>query len=283
MRNYKHMKGIKMIKKHLFTLLFVALGSYLFLGAAKSNVTTNSYDLKILQEKTFPIDPGKQLKVKTPTGDVEVTYWDESKVHIKILGDDDAEQRMSFEFNNDEDLVEIIADKSSSLTSWFSGIRLKYEIKVPAKFNVDVSTSGGDIKLGGVSGMAKLNTSGGDIWADRVEGNLDVSTSGGDISLICGGTEIVAHTSGGDINLKYFGPNLGIDLSTSGGDIQVELPSDFDASMELSTSGGDVSCNLTMNNATKLSGHKIVADLNNGGMEFNAHTSGGDIDVRKSN
>jgi len=270
-----------MIKKHLLTLLFVTLISYLFLGAANSNLTTFSFDLKILQEKTFSINPGKQLKVKTPTGDVEVTYWNESKVYIKILGDDDAEERMSFEFNNDDNLVEIIADKNSSLSSWFSGIRLKYEIKVPAKFNVDVSTSGGDIKLGGVNGTAKLHTSGGDVWAERVEGNLDVSTSGGDISLICGGTEIVAHTSGGDINLDYFGPNLGIDLSTSGGDIQVKLPSDFNASMELSTSGGDVSCNLTMNNTTKLSDHKILADLNNGGMDFSARTSGGDIDVMK--
>ena len=51
--------------------------------------------------------------------------------------------------------------------------------------------------------------------------------------------------------------------------------------MELSTSGGDVSCNLTLNNASKLSEHKIVADLNNGGNEFYAHTSGGDIDVLK--
>ena len=270
-----------MVNKHLFALLFVTLFSYLFLGAASSGAITYADDLKVLHEKTFPIDPGKQLKVKTPTGDIEVTYWDESKVYIKILGDDDAEERIHFEFNNDDNLVEIIADKDGSLFSWFSGINLKYEIKVPAQFNVDVSTSGGDIKLGGVNGTAKLHTSGGDIWAERVEGNLDVSTSGGDISLICGGTEIVAHTSGGDIDLDYFGPNVGIDLSTSGGDIEVKLPSDFDASMELSTSGGDVSCNLTINNATKLSGHKIVADLNNGGMDFSAHTSGGDIDVMK--
>jgi len=270
-----------MIKKRFLALLLVALVSYLFLGAANLSVTTYLDDLEVLHEKTFPINPGKQLRVKTPTGDVEVTYWDESKVHIKILGDDDAEERISFKFNNDENLVEIIAEKDGSLFSWFSGIDLKYEIKVPAKFNVDVSTSGGDIKLGGVNGTAKLHTSGGDIWAERVEGNLDVSTSGGDISLVCGGTEIVAHTSGGDIDLDYFGPNLGIDLSTSGGDIEVELPSDFDASMELSTSGGDVSCNLTMNNASKLSERKILADLNNGGKEFSAHTSGGDIDVVK--
>ncbi len=270
-----------MIKKHLLALLIVTLISYLFLGAANLGTTTNADDLKVLHEKTFSINPGKQLKVKTPTGDVEVTYWDESKVYIKILGDEDAQERMHFAFNNNDNLIEIIADKDGSLFSWFSGINLKYEIKVPAKFNVDVSTSGGDIKLGGVNGTAKLHTSGGDIWAERVEGNLDITTSGGDITLICGDTEIVAHTSGGDINLNYIGSNLGIDLSTSGGDIRVELSADFDASMNLSTSGGDVSCNLTLNNATKLSENKIIADLNNGGMDFNAHTSGGDIKVLK--
>ena len=166
-----------MIKKHLLALLIVTLISYLFLGAANLGTTTNADDLKVLHEKTFSINPGKQLKVKTPTGDVEVTYWDESKVYIKILGDEDAQERMHFAFNNNDNLIEIIADKDGSLFSWFSGINLKYEIKVPAKFNVDVSTSGGNIKLGGVNGTAKLHTSGGDIWAERVEGNLDITTS----------------------------------------------------------------------------------------------------------
>lgn len=193
-----------MIKKHMLALLFITLISYLFIGAAYSGASLYIDDLKVLHDKTFPIKPGKQLKVKTTTGDVEVIYWDESKVYIKILGDDDAEERINFEFKNDDNLVEIIAHKDGSLFSWFSGIDLKYEIKVPANFNVDVSTSGGDIKLGGVNGTARLHTS-----------------------------------------------------------------------------GGDVSCNLTLNNATKLSGHKIIADLNNGGINFNAHTSGGDIDVVK--
>ncbi len=80
-----------MIKKHLLALLFVTLISYLFLGAAISSETTYMDDLKVLHEKTFPINPGKYLKVKTLTGDVEVTYWDESKLYIKILGDEDAQ------------------------------------------------------------------------------------------------------------------------------------------------------------------------------------------------
>jgi len=66
-----------MIKKHLLALLIVTLISFSFLGAASSGAITYTDDLKVLHERTFSINPGKQLKVKTPTGDVEVTYWDE--------------------------------------------------------------------------------------------------------------------------------------------------------------------------------------------------------------
>ena len=91
--------------------------------------------------------------------------------------------------------------------------------------------------------------------------------------------KINAETSGGDINLEYEGENKGIDLSTSGGDIDINLPKDFKASMELSTSGGDVSCSLNMSNVKKSSGSRLIGDLNGGGEKLYAHTSGGDITV----
>lgn len=238
-------------------------------------------NLELITEKKFPISPGNDLRIKVSGGDVMITSWDRSEVYIKVLGNDNAKEKLDFIFDNSDSYVSFETESNRSIFDWISGISLKIEVKVPENFNNSIYTSGGDIKLGGVRGSAKLHTSGGDVWVEKVKGNLDVSTSGGDISLICGDTELIAHTSGGDINLSYFGSNLGIDLSTSGGDIQVELPADFNASMELSTSGGDVSCNLTLNNATKLSEHKIIADLNNGGMDFIAHTSGGDIDVLK--
>ncbi|MGD8307779.1 MAG: DUF4097 family beta strand repeat-containing protein, partial [Ignavibacteria bacterium] len=130
----------------------------------------------------------------------------------------------------------------------------------PGRFNTDIHTSGGDIKLAQVEGTIEMQTSGGDVVCNDFLGSLDVSTSGGDIKLNGGNTPIIAHTSGGDITLDHFGVNKGIDLSTS---------------------GGDVGCNITMNNANKLSDLKIVAELNDGGPGLIAHTSGGDIDVRK--
>ena len=82
-----------------------------------------------------------------------------------------------------------------------------------------------------------------------------------------------------DIKLEYEGDNKGIDLSTSGGDIEVKVPKEINASMELSTSGGDVSCSLNMSNVKKISGSRLIGDLNGGGEKLLAHTSGGDISV----
>jgi DUF4097 and DUF4098 domain-containing protein YvlB len=238
-------------------------------------------DYEVILEKRFPISPGNDLKIKVNGGDVIVTMWDKPEVYFKISGNENAKEKLDFKFSGNNSYVELIADSKGSFFNWLNSVSLKVEVKVPRQFNTNLRTSGGDIKLGGVEGNHELKTSGGDIICEKFAGTLDASTSGGDVTLTGSNSPIIAHTSGGDIKLDYSGENMGIDLSTSGGDIFVKLPADFNAAMELSTSGGDVSCNLTLNNATKLSENKLVADLNNGGNDFIAHTSGGDIDVRK--
>ena len=236
-------------------------------------------DLQLIKEKSFNISSGKNLLVEISSGDVKVTYWDKSEVYIKIFGNENAMEKMNFTMEGNEDHVKVIGKRKSSSSSWFSSMDVKVEIKVPAQFNLDISTAGGDIKCGGITGKAELNTSGGDVWADKFSGDLNASTSGGDIFLFCTDTKINAETSGGDVNLEYEGENKGTDLSTSGGDIDIILSKDFAASMELSTSGGDVSCSLNMSNVKKSSGSRLIGDLNGGGEKLYAHTSGGDITV----
>ena len=208
-----------------------------------------------------------------------ITYWDKEEVYVKILGDEDAMEKMNFALEGNDEEVKVTGKKKSSVSSWFSSIDLKVEIKVPSQFNLDVNTAGGDIKCGGITGKAELNTSGGDIWADKFSGNLIGSTSGGDVFIFCRDAKINAETSGGDIKVEYEGENKEIDVSTSGGDIEIKLPKEFKAAMELSTSGGDVSCSLNMSNVKKSSGSRLIGDLNGGGEKLSAHTSGGDITV----
>lgn len=274
-------------------------------------------DLQTIQEKTFSIQPGKNLKVEASSGDVTVTTWDKSEVYIKILGNEKAKDKMEFSFNNNDDEVSVTA-KRGSFINWFSsGIKLRFEIKVPSEFNTNINTSGGDIKAGEIKGNNMLRTSGGDVWIKNTDGVLKISTSGGEINLesnsgdmevstsggnikarefkgnisatTSGGdimmkgsdSKIYAETSGGDVVLEYSGENKGIDVETSGGNIQIKLPADFNATAKMYTSGGEIECELTANNAHKITSSKFEADLNNGGAELIAKTSGGDISVKK--
>lgn len=275
-------------------------------------------DLQTLQEKTFSIQPGKNLKVEASSGDVTVTSWDKSEVYIKILGNDRAKDKMEFNFNNNDDEVSVTAKREGSFFNWFSsGVKLRFEIKVPSEFNTNINTSGGDIMTGEIKGNSMLKTSGGDIWVRNTDGVLKISTSGGEINLesnsgdmevstsggdikarnfkgnisatTSGGdimmkgsdSKIYAETSGGDVVLEYTGENKGIDVETSGGNIQIKLPADFNASAKMYTSGGEIDCELTANNAHKISTTSFDADLNKGGAELIAKTSGGDISVKK--
>jgi DUF4097 and DUF4098 domain-containing protein YvlB len=278
----------------------------------------NGGDLQTLHEKTFQIQPGKNLRVESSSGDVTITSWDKPEVYIKVLGNDKAKEKVDFLFDNTDDEISVIAKKEGSFFNWFSsGIRIRFEIKVPAEFNNNISTAGGDIMIGEIRGNNRLKTSGGDVWvkntdgvlkvttsggeinldsnsgdmnvstsggnikARNFKGDLSASTSGGDVYLTGSDSKIFAETSGGDIVLEYTGENKGIDLETSGGDIQMKLPSDFNASANLHTSGGDIECNLTANNAKRISSTRFEADLNNGGAELVAKTSGGDITIKK--
>jgi hypothetical protein len=273
-------------------------------------------ELQVLYEKTYSISPGKALRLEGSSGDITLTTWDKHEVYVKIMGNDRAKERIDFTFDHNKDIVEIIA-KNKSFWNSGSGIRMRFEVKVPSDFNPEVYTSGGDIKVAGVSGKVSAKTSGGDIAAKFIKGHLRISTSGGDINLedtkgrtyaeTSGGNieaskftgtlkvstsggdirldgdnaDIDASTSGGNVSLKYSGENKGINLSSSGGDINVYVPADFNASAYLSTSGGSVECNLPANNIQKISSSKFEADLNNGGKELVAKTSGGSVSVYK--
>jgi Toastrack DUF4097 len=300
------MKNIRIYLITLVTLLFVT-GTF-----------AASY-LKVLYEKTYHISPGKELKVDASMGDVIISTWDKDAVYIKVLGNEKAEDKVDFNFDANEDRVEVSAKKEGGFFNWFgfNGISLRFEIKVPKNFNNRIYTSGGDIKLSDVTGKTHLKTSGGDLLiknttgdlkastsggdiildqnkgdisittsggdidARNFDGNLYASTSGGDVSLKGTNSKIHAETSGGDIDLQYWGTNKGIDLSTSGGDIHIKLPVDFSASVKLVTSGGEVSTDIGVNNVRKMSSHKLEGELNKGGSPLNATTSGGDIIVRK--
>lgn len=302
------MKNYKKLNMNLTLLCFVLA---FFLA---SNFLAK--DLELLKEKSFVVKAGQKLKVKTDVGDIIIKTWNNNEVLVKIYGDNNAKRKMEFSFDQDEHGVGVFGEKEGGkLFSWFRSIDLKYEIKVPTNFDLDLKssggdlvakningdlvlktsggdiylknsdgilkagTSGGDITISNFTGNADLSTSGGDIEVDANDGDLFASTSGGDIYLKSSNGEVMGKTSGGDITLDYTGNNKGISLVTSGGDIDVNLPSNLDAEVDIKTSGGDLVSNFSRNKMSKISKSKLVGNFNNGGNKLVLKTSGGDINV----
>lgn len=300
------------------TILFFSVSFSLSACSVTYNGDNGSKDLSVIHEKTFQISSGKTLRVDTRPGDVMVTPWEKNEVYIKVLGNDNASEKMEFDFNGNSDEVVVTGKYEKKFLNWgSSGIKVRYEIKTPANFNVTVSTAGGDVRVGGIKGSitlktsggdvdiketrgnlvvstsggditlenpegnTKVSTSGGDIKGVNYKGDLKVSTSGGDINLRGGNGSVEAKTSGGDIKLEYNGSNEGIELATSGGDIDIFVPADFKASLMLSSSGGGVDSDFRTENQTSHNKRKLVGDINGGGPKLVAKTSGGEINLRK--
>lgn len=275
-----------------------------------------SYELHLINEKSFDVQSGQLLAVKTDVGDITIKTWSKNIVLVRIYGDSDAKESMEFSFDQDEQSVTVIGEKEGGkLFSWFKSIDLKYEVKVPHNFDLDLKssggdlvakniegdfnlktsggdiyfnksggrlnagTSGGDITLGEFSGDVDISTSGGDIEVNSNDGKIYATTSGGDIYLKASNGEINAKTSGGDITLDFIGKNEGISLVTSGGDIDIKLPNNFNADVEMRTSGGDIVNNFSNNKMSKISKSKLLGKFNNGGNSVVCKTSGGDIQV----
>ena len=304
-----------MNKMLLFTLV-------LFMSATSFSCTMQHSDfddqnLQVLQEKTFQINQGKNLKLDASSGNIEISTWDKNEVYVKISGNNKAKDKVEFKFHNDENIVDVSARARGSFLGLSTGIKMKFEIIVPKNFNPETYTSGGNIKLDGlngnshiktsggniyvrnssgtirtntsggeirvenISGNVNLSTSGGNITANNFTGDFDATTSGGNIKLTGNDSRINAETSGGNITLDYKGENKGIELNTSGGNIRINLPENFNAAAKISSSGGRISCDFKGNNAEKISSNNFIADINKGGNPLHVKTSGGDVEVSK--
>lgn len=281
-------------------------------------------------EKTFTVQPGGTLTVKTQGGDIRVETGPGNRVEVtareKIRASSEAEADkiladLDLKIEQTGNAVSAVA-KYQKTGGWFSGwtqpVQVSFTVKVPARYQVDlhtsggdigvgdlignvvartsgggvkvgaidgevtVSTSGGNIALGSATGATKLSTSGGNIKVDRVGGEADLKTSGGDISAQAVSAALQASTSGGDVRAALTGPLKGAcSLRTSGGDVRVSVPPGVAFDLDAATSGGKVEAGgLTIALESGGSGRsKLKGKVNGGGPPLTLRTSGGDVRV----
>jgi hypothetical protein len=267
------------------TLLPVlALGALLVAPAALQAKITR------VVEKTFTVQAGGSFKGSTQGGDITIRTGDVSTVHIvakqviRASTEQEADELLShLDLTMEQSGNDVTAEskyEKRPVGSWFSNwppVNVSFEVTVPRNFNLNLNTSGGDIKAESVKGDVRARTSGGNLTFDRVEGEIDAHTSGGDIVLKEGTARAKLGTSGGDVRVDRAGGPT--EVSTSGGDITINSVAQL---LSANTSGGNVHATLTepLKQDTILStsgGDVRVKVVKGAGFELDASTSGGDV------
>ncbi len=216
--------------------------------------------------KSFTVAKGGQLEVSVSGGDIQLNAWEKNEVNVVVDGIDE----------EDMDYVKITQSGNTVRVEyrprWNSSGDVLFKISLPAQFDADVRTSGGNIEVHGtMKGKLTGSTSGGDIRTGDIEGTMDMKTSGGNIELGTVSGEAEVKTSGGDIKVEKVGKSL--NASTSGGDVEV---GDVGGDATLSSSGGEVKVGKVSGSARlKTAGGDIELRSASGTVE--AKTAGGNI------
>lgn len=229
-------------------------------------------------EKTFDVKKGGALIMEKIRGDIVITTWDKNVVKIhEIRRMDVYTEAEAKAVLKESDVIYQKTDntiKVGAEDSYRSYMYSKFEVMLPAEFNVDIGTSGGDISVSDLTGKVDLKTSGGDIDLVRIDGLVIAKTSGGDVSVRENKQSVTIKTSGGDVLISDV---MGeVTATTSGGDITVE---NNKARVSAETSGGDINLsNIGAEVDAHTSGGDIIVDGTNGVLEVS--TSGGDIELK---
>lgn len=142
---------------------------------------------------------------------------------------------------------------------------------------IDLRTSGGSINIENANGKIDGRTSGGSVSASNVSGSAELRTSGGSIRLEDISAKMSARTSGGSIRGEFLTFDDDIDLQTSGGNIEINLPDVSDFNIDLR--GQRVNTELR-NFTGEFERDHVEGRIGRGGPMLTARTSGGSVSLR---
>jgi DUF4097 and DUF4098 domain-containing protein YvlB len=236
---------------HLFSIPLYVLLSALPLAALDVSSVKQGAPVKRgtsweqRSEFEAPVKDGARLLLRADNGGVSVNPASSGKVTciviLRAYTANEAQARGLFnKFQLNARSVEAGGVYLSSLSPrqarHGSNLRVQFQITVPRRFNLDVTTQGGDITLEGpLEGEARLTTAGGDVRSSDVTGALRIETAGGSIEVGKIGGDLSARTAGGSIRVGNAKGD--VVLETSGGEIVTGAVA---GALRAETAGGDV-------------------------------------------
>ncbi len=228
------------------------------------------------RSETFQVERGGKLDLNTRAGDIIISTWRKNEAVVTVQGipsNGANDLRIRYEGG----ILRVDYDPRFPRRLFNRRNGLRFKIDLPAEFDLDLRTGGGDIEVvGDLTGDVRSHTSGGDVTLRDIGGEVELTTSGGDIRVGTIGGDVHLQTSGGDIRVEKASSDL--DVQTSGGDIRIGHVGN---TLEAQTSGGDIAIEYVGGKARiTTSGGDIEIDELLGNARIT--TAGGDIELRNA-
>jgi len=245
------------------------------------------------EEWNFEAKPGERLLIDLKTGgDIELRGVAGTAVHVaaRLHGRDAETVRVTAE--RDKSGVRIESEQTARRRNTSAGVDLVIEL--PTRFDVELSSMGGEVSIEDLEGDLSGQTMGGELNLRKVRGTVNLSTMGGSIEVVDTVASGKVSTMGGNVRLTNVrgglrGSTMGGQVRIVGGDTGVSdsegptghaAPQSGDV-VQISSMGGAIHVESAPNGAdVKTMGGNVRID--SARRFVKASTMGGDVDIDKA-
>jgi hypothetical protein len=166
-----------------------------------AGVVTNSDRRDSTFTKTVEVSDAGTLDMDLDTGaGLTITSWDRSLIEVRgrLGGRDWRETQVQLERTASG------ARLTSKLLTRYGNTSTShhFDIRVPRRYNIHVSSSGGGINISGVDGSFSGSTGGGDIRIQNANGRASITTGGGNIRVSSSNLSGSVSTGGGTVVIQ---------------------------------------------------------------------------------
>lgn len=172
------------------------------------------------------------------------------------------------------------------------------ELRVPRGTRVEVVAANGKVCISGLASGVRVRSSNVAVRVEDVAGDVEIHAS--NARLLCAGVRgrLLARTSNGKIEIERHRGALDasssnglihaalevldgpVVLSTSNGQVALELPDAVDADVDLRVDNGVIRNQRSLCHCTRSSGSRLTGQLGRGGTPIKLRTSNGSISLR---
>lgn len=207
-----------------------------------------------------------------PNGGITVQGWSQSGVlvraRVEAWGDSESAARSTL----GQVRVEAAGSqvRSTGPKEWMQQRwSVSYEVFVPQKSDLKLSTTNGGIGIADVRGAIAAGTTNGGLRLARLAGRVKAETTNGGINV-----ELAGQTWDGE----------SLEVGTTNGGVNLEVPASYAARIEAKTTNGGLSSDLPAQINGKSWGSKsMVVNANGGGPLIRVETTNGGVRVRQKN